>query len=65
MRREELRAGHEYESVDGNLTGRSRPTQFEPTQRYLAVPPSQRVSLPFERAVPSGSPFQGTKGTGK
>jgi len=36
--------------LDANMarTGRTRRTQFERTMRWQAVPPSQRVAMPFE-----------------
>lgn len=39
----------EREIVDGKETGRARPTQFMPTPRNMAVPPSRRVACPFLR----------------
>jgi hypothetical protein len=37
---------HELDA-EGNRTGRSRPTQFEPTLRRQAVPPSKRTAKVF------------------
>ena len=39
-------AEHELDA-EGVRTGRTRPTQFMPTFRYAAVPPSKRVAMGF------------------
>lgn len=45
----------EYETVNGEFTGRLRKTQFLSTPRLHAVPPSKRKEMPF---TPAAAPIE-------
>lgn len=48
--------GREWELDETGLrTGRWRPTQFIPTPRHLAIPPSKRQPMPWRPSSPKRS----------